>query len=412
MRRRPPQGFGAFALFGVTVLLLTTFSGVSPGAPILPGHFPQALVGLPPPGERPKEVPTTSQRSPFGTFQLPHLSCSGGLNGTCPHLVPSISVAPGTLCQDNDTGCPGNPPTDTIVTLNVTARGNSQVHPVTNVQVVFVVETTLFDGVYDKASGDSGTSKCGGPCGESVAVPYFVANAGTIAQKIAARYPGSSVGFAMVDYFSTSDTLSGPGCAPDDDCDGSEYNVDVANFVPASQFQAAVAGSFQATVLGGGYVYGDSDFSDNIGDSSVITALYGALHGTGLAWNGAYSHAIVLISSTVPRDPSYPFDLNVTDSDHNALTTLPTCEPSYVYSTGTVSPACERWVTGATSIATLARSENVAIDTITLPDGMTNTSMGDYMVVNASGASRADVGVSSDRPGCRGTPSLRPSSPG
>ena len=68
----------------------------------------------------------------------------------------------------------------------------------------------------------------------------------------------------------------------------------------SGSFGGQVQSTFQAEVLGGGYIYGDSDFSDNILHSSVITALYGTIIGSGLDWSPHTHHVIVWMGSTAP----------------------------------------------------------------------------------------------------------------
>ncbi|MCI4364287.1 MAG: hypothetical protein L3K13_08370, partial [Thermoplasmata archaeon] len=194
------------------------------------------------------------------------------------------------------------------------------------------------------------------------------------------------------DYFATKDNF--------DDGDGSEYNVDIPTFVPASQFGAQVQGTFQANELGGGYVYGDSDFSDNILHSSSITALYGAIIGSGLNWAADVHHVVVWIGSTVPRDPSYSANYCITPSDSGGGfggCSSPTCEPAYSYGSIT-SPNCEGWIRSpdqnfSHSIAGLAKTAPqctnsigsvCTIDTIDLYDGMTDGTSKDWPVLSST----------------------------
>src|SRR5262249_36912209 len=134
-------------------------------------------------------------------------------------------------------------------------------------------------------------------CEESNGVPFFMANAGAIANAIAAANPHTTVSFAMVDYFATLYDW--------DDGDGAEYHVDVPQFVAAKDFGAAEASSFNSLVMRNSYTYGDSDFSDNFLHSSSITALFGTIIGSGLDWSNDTHHVIVWMGSSAPRDPSY-----------------------------------------------------------------------------------------------------------
>ncbi|MCI4351039.1 MAG: hypothetical protein L3K15_05965, partial [Thermoplasmata archaeon] len=177
----------------------------------------------------------------------------------------------------------------------------------------------------------------GMPCEESNGVPFFIAHAQQIGNAIAAANPHSHVSFALVDYFATID--------PFDDGDGSEYHVDIQSFVPSQYFGSEVVSTFQAKTLGGGFVYGDSDFSDNFLHSSVITALYGTIIGSGLGWTNNTHHVIVWMGSTAPRDPNYSVNYCVTPSDYSMGGNCydPTCEPSYAFQNG-ISPNCEGWI--------------------------------------------------------------------
>ncbi len=324
--------------------------------------------------------------------------------------MPAICVSPATLCQPGTLPC-NSLPAQAHVQLWVNASTNSSVLPW--VQVVFVTETTLYDGVYDPSTGDYGSGQngadpCGGPCEESDGVPFLINNIANIAQGISQKNTGSSssshVTFSMVDYFSNYDPSS-PGADDHDDGDGSEYNVDVSTFEPATQFASTVTGMAQSnpsTLFGGGCpaqgwnyktkVYCDSDFSDNFLSSSMITALYGALHGSGLGWinNASTYHVIVWMGSTLPMDPSYKGYWCTTYND--AATSCPdatrTSEPAYTFGSGLTSPA------GLTlaNITSLAQQEHVIIDAIDLPDGMDELASRDLVNTSADTTySQADV---------------------
>ncbi|MCI4331879.1 MAG: hypothetical protein L3K19_08580 [Thermoplasmata archaeon] len=258
-----------------------------------------------------------------------------------PALSLGVTATPHTICAYGIATCAAGA-ASARVTLTANAGGQGVV-AWPNVQVAFVVETTLYDGVYDPTAGDPGTDPCAGgggmPCEESNGVPFFVSHAQQIANAIATANPHSQVSFAMVDYFATCNL---------DDCDGSEYHVDIQNFVPSGYFGSEVQATFQSTVLGGGYVYSDSDFSDNILHSSVITAMYGTIIGSGLTWSNNTHHVIVWMGSSAPRDPSYIENYCASASDYASFNTgsaclSATCEPSYIFAAG-VSPNCEGWV--------------------------------------------------------------------
>ncbi|MDE1820308.1 MAG: carboxypeptidase regulatory-like domain-containing protein [Euryarchaeota archaeon] len=336
------------------VLSILLSAPVGSSAPAAVGSLPHAAVVLPP--THSASAPISPGRSaPFVSSFNP------------PHLTTAIRNAPSLIYTYKNQQ--ELYPQDSQVSLFVNATGNG-VPNYANVQVVFVVETTLYDGVYDPTVSDPGyNNPCNGPCDESNAVPYFIANSGRLAADIASNNPYSQVSFAMVDYFATLGTH--------DDGDGAEYHVDVGTFTPAGSFQSAVVNGFQNPVLGGAWYYGDSDYSDNIGDSSSITALYGALKGSNLAWNPADHHVIVWVGSTAPRDPNYAFNYAGTHSDYNSGMST-TCEPSYNYGGGLTSPNCEQWTTGSNNLASLAKSLGVTIDTIDVASGMTIASSQDY----------------------------------
>ncbi|MCI4346578.1 MAG: hypothetical protein L3K07_07510, partial [Thermoplasmata archaeon] len=243
-------------------------------------------------------------------------------------LTLGIGASPSRICAYGESTCPAGTGFSHVSMTAVAGLQGLETWPA--VQVAFVIETTLFDGVYDPSAGDPGSDTCasgfgvGMPCEESNGVPFFVAHAQQIANAIQSANPHSLVSFALVDYFATKDNF--------DDGDGSEYNVDIPTFIPAAEFGAQVQGTFQANELAGGYVYGDSDFSDNILHSSSITALYGAIIGSGLNWASDVHHVVVWIGSTVPRDPSYSANYCVTPSDYGGGFSgcgSPTCEPAY-----------------------------------------------------------------------------------
>ncbi|MCI4320807.1 MAG: hypothetical protein L3K05_00660, partial [Thermoplasmata archaeon] len=277
----------------------------------------------------------------------------------------SISVTPGIICVSNNLGCPSD---ERSARVTMTAAAPALVtvsYPA--VQVVFLLETTIYDGAYDGTGGTPGTESCADsslhePCEESNAIPFFVTHAGDIANSIAAVNPRSSVTFGLVDFFSTGDVY-------DDqlnDFQSYAYHVDVGAPVTAPQFGAAVAGSFGQNVLGGGWTYNDADFGDNYLHSDSITALYGVLEGYGINWLPNAHHVLVLIGSTAPRDPSYVQNYCVSASEAwryacygGAGPYSDGCEPAYNFG-GLVSPSCIGWVSAnggsAESIASLSNT--------------------------------------------------------
>ncbi|MFI5419078.1 MAG: hypothetical protein ACHQ2Y_09345, partial [Candidatus Lutacidiplasmatales archaeon] len=293
---------------------------------------------------------------------------AAGLSGVTPSaaltsLNLGVVAYPHAICAYNSGTCPAGTGVSRVTLTANAASGGVLAWPA--VQVAFVVETALYDGVYDPSAGEPGTDPCaasgGTGCEESNGVPFFVTHAQQIANAIATANPHSAVSFALVDYFSTSNL---------DDGDGAEYHVDLPTFVQASTFGSAVSSTFQAQVLGGGFVYGDSDFSDNMHHSSMITALYGTIIGSGLNWGNQTHHVIVWMGDTAPRDPAYVQDYCVSPSNYASSGTCysSSCEPSYVFAAGT-SPQCEGWVHSQDgnvthSIAQLAKTSPTCTDSI------------------------------------------------
>jgi hypothetical protein len=278
-----------------------------------------------------------------------------------------IAASPSNICAFDETSCSAGIGMSRV-TLSAYAGGSGTL-AWPRVQVAFVIETTDYDGVYDPTAGDAGADTCAGSgtmtlCEESNGVPFFVANAQSIANAISEANPHSQVQFALVDYFATLTNF--------DDGDGDEYHVDIQQFVPASQFGSSVVSTFQAEVLGGGYVYSDSDESDNQLHSSVITALYGTIIGSGLDWDEGTHHVIVWMGSTAPRDPNYLEDYAVSAADDgefcgNSCESSP-CEPSYTFLDGT-SPNCEGWIHSQDgnvndSIAELTKTSPTCTDSV------------------------------------------------
>ncbi len=373
------------------VALLTLVFSLALVMMVPPTSTAQGLVG--------HAAPSTSVRSTVTpAAQASPASSSQFCNGVAPnwqqraHLTTSGCVTPTTLCVPGSNQCTAGRPDAANITLWVNATGQvAKSVSYQYVQVVFVVETTLFDGVYDPTAGDygggaNGQSPCGGPCRESNGVPFLVNNIQQIAQGISLRNTGAvsnpHVTFSMVDYFSTVGQ-------DHDDRDGSEYNVDVSTFQQATQFATTVTGMANAvwpnpTLFGGNWIqasmnYGDSDYSDNFLSSSMITALYGALHGSGLGWisNATTNHVIILMDSTLPRDPNYVGDWCPTYNDYAGGCPDPSqsSEPGYTYGSGLSEPAGET----IADIINLAVSEKVLIDVINLPDGMTEAGSRDYV---------------------------------
>lgn len=289
--------------------------------------------------------------------------------GAVPDLSLNTGVAPPAVCAAMQISCPAGTG-ETRVQLTASALGpGSESWPA--VQVVFVMETTSYMGDY--GTDTSGLDPCaaGQPqftplCEESNAIPFFVANAGTIAQEIQAANPHSNVSFAMVDYY---DAWSEPW----DDEDGPEYHVDIGSFVPAGDFGQDVHSTFQQQILGGGWYSWDQDMDNNFLDASEIAALYGAIVGSQLDWSANTHHVIVWLGSSAPRDPHYIEDYCVSASSSAAYPPASgcnsqSCEPAYTFSGGEMPP-CEGWVQSqdgnpADSIAALAHDAPACTDSI------------------------------------------------
>lgn len=335
-------------LVGALVVLLVAPAGSRGGPAAAPlAHAPGPL--LPTAGFSP------APRSLAGTLATA---------ASAPSLLLSVADNPDAICVLQTTSCPAGVGISRVTLTAQAPQASFQSWPA--VQVAFVIETTVYDGVYDPTAFDPGHDQCaiasgttGPACEESNGVPYFVANAQTIANAIQSANPHSQVQFALVDYFATNDVMNDP--------DGSEYHVDIPKFIPASQFGQQVQSTFGSDVLESGYRYSDSDMSDNFLHSSSITALYGAIIGSGLNWSANTHHVVVWIGDTAPRAPGYAEDYCVSPSTVYPVGTTgalpcqsPTCEPAYAYGDA-VSPQCEGWVVSQDgnvthSIAELAKT--------------------------------------------------------
>ncbi len=310
---------------------------------------------------------------PSANADSPVFSAVGGpaplLASSSSSVLLTSSAQPGSICADNASGCAAGTGTARITLSAQWPTVPEEAWP--DVQVAFAVETTPYDGVFDH--GDLyGLDPCGprdNPlCEESNGVPFFIANAQTIATRIAAANPHSNVTFSMVDYFGTDrDWNDGPQ-------DSWKYHVDLPTFVPAAQFAAAVATNFQAAQLtsDGGWAC-ECGMDDNILHSSSITALYGAIVGSGLDWSSQSHHVIVLLGSTAPRAPGYQQEYWVSASIYNTFNVQypeysGTCEPAYGFPGG-ASPNCEGWVVSqdgnpGDSIAALTQSAPACVNSI------------------------------------------------
>ncbi|MCI4335901.1 MAG: hypothetical protein L3K17_01710, partial [Thermoplasmata archaeon] len=359
---------GSYRRVALVVLGAVAFAGIM----VLSGAGPAQLTGR---GATPTRslggVLTVAGSSAGPAATLVTLPSSTTTAAVTDALQLGITAAPGAICASGTSSCGAG--TDTArVTLTADAGGAGQLSwPA--VQVAFVVETTLYDGVFDPSNtGDEpGYDPCAAPagslntaCEESNGVPYFTVNAQLIANSIAAANPHTTVSFAMVDYFATQSDWN--------DGDGVEYHVDIPTFVPSSTFGQAVTLTFRQEVLLGHLYYEDSDFADNILSSSSITALYGTIVGSGLNWANDTHHVIVWLGSTAPRDPNYLenycVSANTAAAGHFGSCDAATCEPSNPFPTG-ASPNCEGWVksqdgNATHSIAALAKSAKSCTDSV------------------------------------------------
>ena len=287
-----------------------------------------------------------------------------------PTLQLNTAAQPAVICAENLTGCPAGTGESRVQLTAQAAGGPTATWPA--VQVVFVIETTSYDGDLGTDRSDD-LDKCAAAgsmtpaCEESNGIPFFVANAQIIADAIQQANPHSAVSFALVDYYDARGESW-------DDTDGPEYNVDIGEFVPPSGFGSLVQSTFQQTVLGGGWYNWDQDLDNNFLDSSSIAALYGAIVGSALNWSNNAHHVIVWMGSSAPRDPNYVENYCVSPSEWNLWATgnLPcdsqTCEPSYTFASGQ-SPNCEGWVHSQDgnpkdSIAALAHDATACVDSV------------------------------------------------
>jgi hypothetical protein len=309
--------------------------------------------------------------APHTAFTTFSVDASSPAATAAPAIQLGAGASPAAICYADTSTCSAGTGTSRVT---LTASATSQLKPFwPDVQVAFVIETTAFDGDFDHYNSYYGQDPCAtatsgqGPlCEESNGVPFFIQNAGSVAQAIAAANPHSNVTFALIDFFGTDyDWNDGPG-------DSWKYNVDIASFVPASVFGGDVHATFQANQMNEGSGWGCvCGLDDNFLHSSSITALYGTIIGSGLDWSLGTHHVIVLMGSAAPRDPNYKENYWASSFDH--CCTSPgeygsTCEPSYVFASGT-SPNCEGWVRSQDgnpvhSIAALTKTSPTCTDSV------------------------------------------------
>ncbi|MGI0140239.1 MAG: hypothetical protein ACREBT_03700 [Thermoplasmata archaeon] len=387
----------ALALFTVGLLLpLSAPAAVpasSPSAVAVPAAEASAPVPSSPGGVTSTAIVPVSQEASDGAVAA----------AVAPALALSIGAEPNAICAGGNPNCPAGA-AESRITMSASASGA----PVawSAVQVVFVVETGPYDGVFDGGSyphvDPCDKSPFHALCEESNAVPFFLANAQTIAQSIQGANPSTQVSFAMVDFYAPSEIFGTYG-------QGSYYHVDVSSFVPANSFGSAVRQSFQFGVLEGGYYLPGSGLNNWNLASDEITAMFGALTGSGLEWSPLSHHVVVLLTSTAPQDPSYVENTCISYSwpygcypspeadcpggvDYGGyVCDAPTCEPAYSF-VGQAEPQCEGWIYShdgnpGDSIANLARSSPdcagslggaCTVDVIDLADCLTDPNCIEY----------------------------------
>jgi len=347
----------AFAAIGIALI----------GAMAPPTHAaaaPAAVVSAPP-------VPSSAVPSgPASPVSAP----APGATSSTGDLDLGVNTLPTAICAQDTPNCPTGTGTGRVTLTVAPASNGGLAWPA--VQIAFVIETTPYTGTGDPTAGEYGTDPCDGNpnpyspmCEESNGVPFFVANAQTIANAISVANPHSQVSFALVDFFATYDDNW-------DDGDGAEYHVDIQQFVPASSFGADVRSTFQASVLEGSWYYVDNDLADNMLSSSSITALYGTIIGSGLSWSNNTHHVIVYMGSSAPQDPAYTENYDISMSQEyfeycpctGSAAYGATCEPAYVFANG-IQPQCEGWVNSqngnaSDSIAALAHNAPACVGSI------------------------------------------------
>ncbi|MCI4323762.1 MAG: hypothetical protein L3K03_07070 [Thermoplasmata archaeon] len=321
-----------------------------------------------------------------------------------------IETNPRSICAFDEQSCPAAAG-ESRVTL--TAQATALPTPSwPAVQIAFVLDTAAYDGDFDPTTLWPGYDPCSvaapltGPlCEESNGLAFFTTNAQQIATDIANANPHTQVSFALVDYHATYDQMWDDGDAPN------QYHVDISDFVPADEFGSAVQSTFVASSFPGawgaaggtpgagrGFIAPELALDDSFLHTDVVTALYGAIVGSGLNWSEGTHHVIVLMGDGAPRAPGYSQDYCISGSSYNGLygwgpatgVSGPacysgTCEPSFSF--GTVSsPPCEGWTTSQDgnandSIAGLTKSSptctdalggSCTIDVIDYYDGITD----------------------------------------
>ncbi len=283
-----------------------------------------------------------------------------------------ISAAPGSICVYGVASCAAGTG-ESRVTVSATPTPVADSWPA--VQVAFILETTNYDGAgcYSGCGPDicDTSSSSDGMCEEANGPQFLMYNAQRVANAIQAENPHTTVSFALIDGFATHDYI--------DDGDDPAFHVDTPDFVPVQDFgQVALQVKANLFACDNGWTYCDSGMADNFLHSDMITELYGTIQGFGLDWSPNTHHVIVLMTSSAPRAPGFSENYGASYSYCGSQTEAslfspacqsPTCEPSYAFGSGEVSPNCEGWITSQDgnpndSIAALARTSPMCTNAI------------------------------------------------
>ncbi len=243
-----------------------------------------------------------------------------------PWLRLNASVSGSSVCAYGASDCPAGTGAARI-TLTASVSTNGTPPNWSSVQVLFLLETGVFDGV-------ACSTTCAVLPGMSNGLPFFLQDAGPIATAISGAHPGTNVSFGLAQFLETCNS---------DDCDRSPYYSAVGTFANASRFGAEVNASLSLSNITDVDIVGDGYLQ-----SSSIQAVYAGLNGSGIQWSNASHHVLVVIGSEAPQDPRYA---------ENACTGLiyyyancsfgPVDLPSCPYNASSASlglPPCEGWV--------------------------------------------------------------------
>ena len=303
-------------------------------------------------------APTAAAHAPRSS--PPEQGASGGSAGRAAIAPPeptrgllllNTTVSPATVCAFGSTTCPGGPSARSVRISASIAAPATLVAPTsgTRVQVLFLLEELVYDGVCSGDWGLGGWSAAGRCVGNdavglanlSLFLSNFYGNASRYSEAIQLEHPGLNLTFGVAVVQSTLDAQ--------DDGDSPPFGVLVGNFVNASSLGPALRSSpFR------GWTY-DEDTADNLLHAPSITGLYGALTGQWVNWSAGADHVIVDIAVTAPRAPSYAEDYCAMEVSA-ASCVSGTCEPAAgndaIPAGGYIGvayprfriPACEGWV--------------------------------------------------------------------